>query len=162
MSQVILGVDPGSRHTGFGVVQGEGEGFLHLASGQINAGAGPRLETRLCRIFDGLHALIQTHHPQAVALEEIFLAANVKSAFILGQVRGVVLLLAAKTSLPVFHYPPLVVKKAVVGYGKASKAQVQLMVEQMLGLKLTSQHAADALAVGLCHFFHSRWPGGAG
>jgi crossover junction endodeoxyribonuclease RuvC len=72
-----------------------------------------------------------------------------------------VLLLAAKSSLPIFHYPPLVVKKAVVGYGQASKAQVQLMVEQMLGLKLSSQHAADALAVGLCHFFHRRWPGGA-
>ena len=93
----------------------------------------------------------------ALALEEIFLAANVHSAFTLGQVRGVVLLLAAQSQLPVFHYPPLVVKKAVVGYGQAAKAQVQLMVEQLLGQKVTDEHAADALAVGMCHLFHSRW-----
>jgi crossover junction endodeoxyribonuclease RuvC len=154
-------VDPGSRHTGYGVIQGAGEKFLHLASGQINAGAGKPLENRLCRIYDALEELIRTHRPDAVAVEEIFLAANVRSAFTLGQVRGVVLLLAAKTSRPIFHYPPLVVKKAVVGYGQATKDQVQLMVEQMLELKLTSQHAADALAVSLCHYFHSRWPGGA-
>lgn len=159
MRPIILGVDPGSRHTGFGVVQAVGEKFLHLASGQINAGSGPPLETRLCRIFDGLQELVRTHRPDALALEEIFLGANVRSAFILGQVRGVVLLLAAQNSLPVFHYPPLVVKKAVVGYGQATKGQVQLMVEQMLGLKISSQHAADALAVSLCHFFHRRWPG---
>ena len=74
--------------------------------------------------------------------------------------RGVVLLLAAQRGLPVCHYPPLVVKKAVVGYGQASKAQVQLMVDQLLGQQVTDEHAADALAVGLCHFFHQRWPGG--
>ena len=103
--------------------------------------------------------MIRRHQPQVLALEEIFLAANVKSAFTLGQVRGVVLLLAAQRSLPVCHYPPLLVKKAVVGYGQASKAQVQLMVEQLLGQKVADEHAADALAVGLCHFFHQRWPG---
>jgi crossover junction endodeoxyribonuclease RuvC len=161
LSRIILGVDPGSRYTGFGVIAGSGQEILHLASGQINAGAESLLENRLCRIYDGLEELVHTHRPDVVAVEEIFLAANVKSAFVLGQVRGVVLLLAAKAALPVFQYPPLVVKKAVVGYGQASKAQVQLMVEQMLGLKLASQHAADALAVGLCHFFHRRWPGGA-
>ena len=160
MRRVILGVDPGSRHTGFGVLQGEGQQFLHLASGHINAGSRAPLEARLCQIYDGLEELIRTHRPDAVALEEIFLANNVRSAFILGQVRGVVLLLAAKRALPIFHYPPLVVKKAVVGYGQATKDQVQLMVEQMLGVKVSSSHAADALAVGMCHFFHSRWPGG--
>ncbi len=160
MRRVILGVDPGSRHTGFGVLQGEGQQFLHLASGHINAGSRDPLEARLCQIYDGLEELIRTHRPDAVALEEIFLANNVRSAVILGQVRGVVRLLAAKTSLPIFLYPPLVVKKAVVGYGLATKAQVQLMVEQMLGVKVSSPHAADALAVGMCHFFHSRWPGG--
>jgi crossover junction endodeoxyribonuclease RuvC len=117
------------------------------------------LESRLCRIFDGLSELIHQHRPQAIALEEIFLASNVHSAFTLGQVRGVVLLLAARAKVPIFHYSPLVVKKAVVGYGQASKAQVQLMVRQLLGVEVTNQHAADALAVGLCHLFHSRWPG---
>jgi crossover junction endodeoxyribonuclease RuvC len=155
---VILGVDPGSRHTGFGVFQGEGDRLLHLASGSINAGSKPPLADRLRRIYDGLTEVIRVHQPQAVALEEIFLAANVHSAFTLGQVRGVVLLLAAQTSLPIFHYAPLSVKKAVVGYGRASKAQVQLMVEQLMRLPVADEHAADALAVGLCHFFHQRWP----
>jgi len=155
---VILGVDPGSRHTGFGVFQGEGERLLHLASGSIKAGSQLPLADRLCRIYDSLGEVIQRYQPQVLALEEIFLGANVKSAFTLGQVRGVVLLLAAQRSLPVCHYPPLLVKKAVVGYGQASKAQVQLMVEQLLGQKVADEHAADALAVGLCHFFHQRWP----
>ena len=125
MSPVILGVDPGSRYTGFGVVQGEGNQILHLASGSINPGSRPPLESRLCQIFDGLSELIRQHCPQAIALEEIFLATNVHSAFVLGQVRGVVLLLAARSMVPIFHYSPLVVKKAVVGYGRASKTQVQ-------------------------------------
>jgi crossover junction endodeoxyribonuclease RuvC len=158
VSAVILGVDPGSRHTGFGVLRGEGDQLRHLASGSINAGSRPPLESRLCRIFDGLSDLIQQHQPQAIALEEIFLATNVHSAFTLGQVRGVVLLLAARAAVPIFHYSPLVVKKAVVGYGLASKAQVQLMVEQLLKVNVKNEHAADALAVGLCHFFQSRGP----
>jgi crossover junction endodeoxyribonuclease RuvC len=151
-------VDPGSRHTGFGVLEGEGNQILHLASGSINAGSRPPLEVRLCRIFDGLSELIQQHRPHAIALEEIFLATNVHSAFTLGQVRGVILLLAARAQVPIFHYSPLVVKKAVVGYGQASKDQVQLMVRQLLGIQVVNQHAADALAVGMCHLFHSRWP----
>lgn len=161
MSAIILGVDPGSRFTGFGVFQGEGDRLQHLASGSIKAGANHPLAIRLCRIYDGLAEVIRVHQPQALALEEIFLATNVHSAFTLGQVRGVVLLLAARSSLPIFHYAPLVVKKAVVGYGRASKTQVQLMVEQLLHLKPADEHAADALAVGLCHYFHQRWPGGA-
>ena len=160
MRTVILGVDPGSRHTGFGVFQGEGDRLHHLASGSIRAGGNHPLATRLWRIYDGLAEVIRVHQPQTLALEEIFLATNVHSAFTLGQVRGVVLLLAARSSLPIFHYAPLVVKKAVVGYGQASKAQVQLMVEQLLRQKMTDEHAADALAVGLSHYFHQRWPGG--
>ena len=162
MKQIILGVDPGSRHTGFGLIEGEGDRFLHLASGGIKTGASLTLENRLRQIYDALTALIRQHQPQAVALEEIFLAANVRTAFTLGQVRGVVLLAAANAALPIYHYPPSVVKKAVVGYGQASKAQVQLMVQHLLGLKMDNEHAADALAVGLCHLFHCRWPLGAG
>lgn len=158
MSPVILGVDPGSRDTGFGVINGAGENLLHLASGRIHAGSRPALENRLRQIYDGLTELIQQHQPQVLALEEIFLARNVRSAFTLGQVQGVVLLAAAQASLPVFQYAATTVKKAVVGYGQASKSQVQLMVEQLLGLKVTNEHAADALAVSVCHFFHSRWP----
>jgi len=158
VTRVVLGVDPGSRYTGFGVVKGEGEELEHLDSGHISAGSRPPLEMRLRRIFDGLSELIRVHRPQSLALEEIFLAGNVQAALTLGQVRGVVLLAAAQAGLPVFQYPPLVVKKAVVGYGLASKAQVQLMVEHLVGEKVSSQHAADALAVCLCHLFHSRRP----
>ena len=159
MSPIILGVDPGSRHTGFGVFQGEGNQLLHLTSGSIKAGSRPPLADRLRQIYDSLAGLVHRHQPQALALEDIFLAANVRSAFVLGQVRGVVLLLAARSAVPIFHYSPLVVKKAVVGYGQASKSQVQLMVRQLLGVEMVNQHAADALAVGMCHLFHSRWPG---
>jgi crossover junction endodeoxyribonuclease RuvC len=158
VSPVILGVDPGSRHTGFGVLQGEGQQLLHLSSGSINPGSRPPLESRLCQIFDGLSDLVRQHQPQAIALEDIFLATNVRSAFILGQVRGIVLLVAARAEVPIFHYSPLVVKKAVVGYGQASKSQVQLMVNQLLKIEVADEHAADALAVGMCHLFHSRWP----
>jgi crossover junction endodeoxyribonuclease RuvC len=157
--ELVLGVDPGSVNTGFGLVQAEGGRLSHLTHGRIAAGARAPLEDRLCRIFDILSDLISRHQPQALALEEIFLAANVHSALTLGQVRGVILLAAARARLPIFHYPPLVVKKAVVGYGQATKHQVQLMVEHLLGLKVANQHAADALAVGVCHLFHHRWPG---
>lgn len=154
MSQVVMGVDPGSRLTGFGILRGEKDRLISLAHGQIVTTPRSPLEQRLCQIYDGIIGLIQEHQPHSLALEEIFLAANVKSAFILGQVRGVVLLAAAQTGVPIYLYPPLLVKKAVVGYGQADKVQVKLMVENLLGLKVRSHHAADALAVGICHYFH--------
>lgn len=151
-----MGVDPGSRHTGFGVIRGERGQVYHLAHGQIAPGRRMPLELRLCQIYDGLTTLLRQHRPTSLALEEIFLAANVQSALILGQVRGVVLLAAAQSDVPIHLYPPLVVKKAVVGYGQATKVQVKMMVENLLGLKVTTHHAADALAVGVCHYFHTR------
>lgn len=156
MIQVVMGVDPGSRHTGFGVIQGEGTQVNHLAHGQIAARSRAPLELRLCQIYDGLTALLQKHRPDSLALEDIFLAMNVQTAFILGQVRGVVLLAGAQAGVPIHLYPPLTVKKAVVGYGQATKTQVKMMVENLLGLTVASHHAADALAVGVCHYFHSR------
>ncbi len=156
MTQVVLGVDPGSRHTGFGVIRGEKGRVNHLAHGQIAAKSAAPLESRLRQIYDGLAALLEEHRPHSLALEDIFLATNVKTAFILGQVRGVVLLAAAQAEVPIHLYPPLTVKKAVVGYGQATKVQVKMMVENLLGLTVTGEHAADALAVGVCHYFHSR------
>ena len=156
MPQVVMGVDPGSRHTGYGVIRGEGNRLNHLAHGQIAAKSTAPLELRLCQIYDGLAALLQEHRPHSLALEDIFLAINVQTAFILGQVRGVVLLAAAQMGVPIYLYPPLTVKKAVVGYGQATKDQVKLMVENLLGLTVANHHAADALAVGVCHYFHSR------
>jgi len=154
--QIVLGVDPGSRHTGFGVIRGERGQLTHLAHGQIAPGGRLPLELRLCQIYDGLTNLLRQHRPTSLALEDIFLATNVKSAFILGQVRGVVLLAAAQAEIPIHLYPALVVKKAVVGYGQATKVQVKMMVENLLGLKVATHHAADALAVGVCHYFHTR------
>ncbi len=156
MIRVVMGVDPGSRHTGFGVIQGEEGRINHLAHGQIAAKSSAPLELRLRQIYDGLSALLHEHRPHCLALEEIFLANNVRTAFILGQVRGVVLLVAAQAEVPIHLYPPLVVKKAVVGYGQATKVQVKMMVENLLGLTVAGHHAADALAVGVCHYFHSR------
>jgi crossover junction endodeoxyribonuclease RuvC len=156
MTQVVLGVDPGSRHTGFGVIRGEESRLNHLAHGEIAPKGRAPLELRLCQIYDGLTALLHEHHPHCLALEDMFLAINVQTAFILGQVRGVVLLAAAQAGVPVHLYPPLTVKKAVVGYGQATKIQVKMMVENLLGLTVASHHAADALAVGVCHYFHSR------
>ena len=156
MTQVVMGVDPGSRHTGFGVIRGEGSRLNHLAHGQIAAKSAAPLELRLCQIYDGLAALLQEHRPHTMALEDMFLAINVQTAFTLGQVRGVVLLAAAQAGVPIHLYPPLTVKKAVVGYGQATKVQVKMMVENLLGLTVTGHHAADALAVGVCHYFHSR------
>ena len=156
MTQVVIGVDPGSRHTGFGVIRGEEGRLNHLAHGQIAAKRTAPLELRLCQIYDGLAALLQEHRPHSLALEDMFLAINVQTAFILGQVRGVVLLAATQAGVPIHLYPPLTVKKAVVGYGQATKVQVKMMVENLLGLTVDSEHAADALAVGVCHYFHSR------
>ncbi len=155
---VVVGVDPGSQATGFGVVAALGRELSHLAHGQIAPRGRAPLPERLRQIYDALLALLESHRPQSLALEDLFLARNVKSAFTLGQVRGVILLAAAQAGVPVQVYPALVVKKAVVGYGQASKSQVQLMVEQLLGLKVAGPHAADALAVGLCHLFHLRFP----
>jgi crossover junction endodeoxyribonuclease RuvC len=156
MTQVVIGVDPGSRFTGFGVIRGEAGRLNHLAHGQIAAKSRAPLELRLCQIYDGLTELLQEHRPNSLALEDIFLSINVQTAFILGQVRGVVLLAAAQAGVPIHLYPPLTVKKAVVGYGQATKVQVKMMVENLLGLTVAGEHAADALAVGVCHYFHSR------
>ncbi len=153
---VVLGIDPGSRHTGFGVIRGENGQPRHLAHGQIAPKSTAPLELRLCQIYDGLAGLLEEHRPHSLALEDMFLALNVKTAFILGQVRGVVLLAAAQAGVPIHLYPPLTVKKAVVGYGQATKVQVKMMVENLLGLTVDNEHAADALAVGVCHYFHSR------
>ena len=156
MTQVVMGVDPSSRHTGYGLIRGEGGRLNHLAHGQIAPKSKDPLELRLCQIYDGLIALLDEHRPHSLALEDIFLAINVQTAFILGQVRGVVLLAAAQAGVPIHLYPPLTVKKAVVGYGQATKVQVKMMVENLLGLTVAGHHAADALAVGVCHYFHNR------
>lgn len=157
MSYVVLGVDPGSRTTGYGVVAGDLTSWYHLDSGFISLPPHLPQSERLALIYRHLTDLIHRHQPLALALEEVFVAHNVQSTLKLGQVRGVVLLAAGEAGIPVYEYSPLMVKKAVVGYGQASKTQVLLMVEQLLRLKLSNHNTADALALGLCHLFHRRW-----
>lgn len=157
MSLVILGVDPGSRATGYGLVAAQGDQMYHLESGFISLPERLPHSQRLARIFQRLEGLIDIHQPAALAVEAVFLAHNVQSTIKLGQVRGVVLLAAGRANLPVYEYSPLVLKKAIVGYGQASKTQMLLMVEHLLGLKISNHNTADALALSLCHHFHCRW-----
>jgi len=150
----VLGVDCGTEYTGFGVVELAPSGRLAcLTCGAIKLSPREPLPTRLNRIYDRLGELIQEHHPQQVAIEDVFYALNVKSALKLGQVRGVAMLAAAASGLHVAEYAPLTIKSAVVGYGKAEKHQVQKMVMRLLDLAEPPQpsDASDALAIAICH-----------
>ena len=150
----VLGIDCGGEYTGYGVVEQDGNGALHhLCSGAIRLLPRQALELRLKKICDGLTEIISTHAPQQVAIEDVFYAVNVKSALKLGHVRGVAMLVAAQAGLEVIAYSPLSIKSAVVGYGRAEKSQVQMMVARLLNLPAVPEPAdvADALAIAICH-----------
>jgi crossover junction endodeoxyribonuclease RuvC len=150
----VLGIDCGGQYTGYGVVeQIEGGPLVCLALGAVRLQARNPLSERLLCVQQELATVIQRHQPDVAAIEEVFYAANVKSALKLGEVRGVAMLTAASFGLPVVGYAPLVVKSAVVGYGRAEKLQVQIMVARLLKLAspLESADAADALAIAICH-----------
>lgn len=150
---LALGIDPGTATTGFGLVREE-DGAYHLVDcGVILTPAQEPMPQRLLLLHDRLLALLATHCPDAVAVEELFFNKNVRTAIAVGQARGVVLLAAAQAAVPVYEYTPLQVKQAVVGYGRAEKHQVQEMVRILLGLDNIPQpdDAADAVAVALCH-----------
>jgi crossover junction endodeoxyribonuclease RuvC len=153
----VLGVDCGSRHTGYGVI--ESDGVLHrlVAAGVIALDPKSPLESRLLEIATTLRRLIHEHRPEAAAVEAVFYSANVKTALKLAHVRGVALLVLAEADLRVAEYSPLEVKTSVVGYGRAEKAQVQHMICSLLRLpeKIDSEDAADALAVAICHATHA-------
>lgn len=154
---LIFGIDPGSRITGYGVITAQGNRYQCVDFGAIRATA-PNTDfpQRLCRIHSQLSSLIEYHQPDAVAIEEVFHAVNTKTALILGQVRGVALLAAAQHGIPIFEYSPLKVKKSVVGYGRAEKHQIQMMVKRLLNMEVEPEpdDAADALAIALCHAFN--------
>jgi len=150
----ILGVDPGSRRTGFGVIECRGSDYVHVAHGCLNVG-GALMAERLRLIFDGLQALIAEHQPAEVAVERVFVNRNVQSALKLGQARGAALC-AVPRGLPVFEYAPRAIKMALVGSGAAEKSQVAHMITTLLRLKeRIGPDASDALAVAVCHA-HSR------
>ncbi|TAK09624.1 MAG: crossover junction endodeoxyribonuclease RuvC [Candidatus Manganitrophaceae bacterium] len=159
----ILGIDPGMGVTGYAILEEASAGRLILKrSGEVRTTPQHSFPKRLKHLFDGLLQVIQEELPIALAIEDTFLAKNFKSALKLGQARGVALLAAEFHQIPVFEYTPTAVKMAVVGYGGATKEQIQQMTGRLLQLStlLASEHAADAAAVAICHIhsaqFHSK------
>jgi crossover junction endodeoxyribonuclease RuvC len=150
---IVLGIDPGTAHTGYGVVARRGGRLAALDGGVIETRPGLALERRLAAIFDRTEALLDEHGPSAVALEELYFGTNARSAFAVGQARGVVMLAAGRRGIACTGYTPQQVKGAVCGSGRAGKPQVQRMVQALLALPdpPTPDHAADALAVAICH-----------
>ena len=150
---IVLGIDPGTANTGYGVVVSRGSTLAALDGGVIETRAGAPLERRLADIHARVSDLIVEHRPVALAIEDLYFGRNAHSAFAVGQARGVVLLAAGIHGVPAFSYTPQAVKQAVCGTGSAPKDQVQRMVGTLLSLPEPPQpdHAADALAVAICH-----------
>ncbi|MEO1238076.1 MAG: crossover junction endodeoxyribonuclease RuvC [Pseudomonadota bacterium] len=154
----ILGIDPGLRTLGWGVVDVDGTRIRHVGNGQCQSGTGD-LSARLLRLFDELSAVVAQHGPDAAAIEATFVNKDGAGTLKLGQARGVAMLVPARAGLPVGEYAPNTVKKTVVGVGHADKQQVQHMVGlQLPGVTFAGADAADALAVAICHAHHSRAP----
>jgi crossover junction endodeoxyribonuclease RuvC len=155
----VLGIDPGSETTGWGVVEGDGHGrsYRLVEFGVIKLSTSSSFASRLLKICQGLEEIIDRLHPEACSIEEAFYAVNPKVFLKLGQVRGVALLVAEKAALEIGEYAPRLVKQTVAGYGNADKRQVQEMVKVLLSLKAIPEphDAADALAVAICHFHHA-------
>jgi len=148
----ILGIDPGTRITGYGIIDVEGNRLRHVDNGTIKTRSSDPLPLRLKTIYDGLAAILNEFSPQAVSVEQVFLAKNPRAALTLGHARGTAVLAAVNLGLEVHEYSALQVKSAVVGYGHAAKQQVQQMVKALLNLpEVAQEDAADALAVAICH-----------
>ncbi len=152
----VLGLDPGLRHTGWGVIDVDGNRLSHVADGVAHAAAHQPLAMRLVALFRQIGEVLERFRPDEAAVEESFVNRNAASTLKLGVARGVVLLAPAERGLPVAEYSANLVKKAVVGAGHAEKAQVQLMVRRILpGFAIGEADAADALAVAICHAHHA-------
>ena len=152
----VLGIDCGSQRTGYGVIDSDGRDHRMVAAGVIRTNTKWPFERRLLEIANGLRGLIREYAPELAAVEEVFHAANVKTALKLAHVRGVALLAIAEAGMQLAEYSPLEVKVSVVGYGRAEKCQVQVMVQSLLRLTeaIASEDACDALAVAICHATH--------
>ncbi|MGC9519797.1 MAG: crossover junction endodeoxyribonuclease RuvC [Desulfuromonadaceae bacterium] len=148
----ILGIDPGTRITGYGLIDQRGNRLTHVDNGAIYTRSSDELPLRLSQIYTGLQRAIETYRPDTVAIEKVFVAKNAGSALKLGQARGTAIVAGVNAGLPVFEYSALQVKSAVVGYGKAGKTQVQQMVRTLLKLpEIAQEDASDALAIAICH-----------
>ncbi len=155
----VLGIDPGLAITGYGVVEEtKPDEWCALTFGAITTAARMPLPDRLALIYGNLCSIVEQYRPQVVAVEHLFFGRNVTTALTVGQSRGVVLLCAAQHGLPVVEYKPVEIKQALVGYGRATKSQVQFMVQSILHLEKPPRpdDVADALAVALCHLFSAR------
>jgi len=149
----VIGIDPGTASCGYGILQESGGRLRAIDHGWWQTPAGERPELRLKTIYEGLAGLIELHQPDAVALEESFVGADARTALSVGQARGAVMVAAANAGVECAEYPPARVKQVVCGYGRAEKQQVQKMVKAILSMEAapTPSHAADALAVAICH-----------
>ncbi len=149
----VLGIDCGTERTGFGIIESDGRDHRLVDYGVIRTSPKNRLCVRLAEISRGLREAIVAHRPDAAAIEEVFMSVNAKSSLKLAHVRGVAMLAVQEASIPLGEYSPLAIKTSVVGYGRAEKSQVQLMVRSLLRLEIAieSPDAADALAVAICH-----------
>jgi crossover junction endodeoxyribonuclease RuvC len=154
----VLGIDPGTLTSGYGIVAEEDHKLFHVASGGISPSAKQPFPNRLKKIYEELEKIIDKYRPQVVVVEDIFVSKNIKSALKLGHARGIAILVAMNAGLAVFEYAPLEIKQAVVGNGKADKKQVQMMVKALLDLQKVPHpaDAADALAAAICHIHSSR------
>jgi len=152
----ILGLDPGLGTTGWGLIKAEGNLLSHIANGELKTSASAPLAERLAKLADQLEALLAQHRPDCAAVEEVFVNKNPQSTLKLGQARGVVLMIAARSGIQVEEYAARLVKKAIVGTGSAEKLQVHAMVQRLLpGAMIAGSDAADALAVAITHAHHA-------
>ncbi len=152
----IIGIDPGLRHTGWGVVDGIGNQLIFVASGTISANPKMDMASRLCQIHEGLVSVLHIYQPHEAAVEQVFVNKNGSATLKLGQARGIAMLVPAQAGLQVAEYAPNAVKKSVIGVGHGDKRQVQMMVNMLLPkAKFESDDAADALAIAICHM-HNR------
>ena len=155
----LIGLDPGLRRSGWGIIEVEGSRLVHIASGAVTSDAKATLAERLSQIFTALTDIIALHQPAEAAVEETFVNKNPASTLKLGQARGAVMLAPAQLGLPVAEYAANLIKKSLVGNGHADKNQIQAMINILLpGAKPETADAADALAVAVCHAHHRRAP----
>ncbi len=155
----VLGVDPGTATTGYGIVEEQGDRIVALNYGVVITPARWGLAQRLQEIYRQLRVLVDEWRPESAAVEELFFSKNARTALAVGHARGVVLLALADAGVPVYEYKPAQVKEAITGYGAAPKEQMQLMVQRLLGLAQipSPDDAADALALAICHVHSVRW-----
>lgn len=150
---IILGIDPGIAIVGWGVLRYENGRFTPIAYGSIQTKAGQKVEDRLWQVHNGMREIIEKYRPDVMSIEELFWNTNQKTGIVVAEARGVILLSAREAGIPIFEYTPLQVKQAIVGYGRAEKRQVIMMVTTFLGLKEPPKpdDTADAIALAICH-----------